>query len=450
MPYDYLFKLSAILNFNNDLIYLILRNRSFFYDMKIDIARKKIKKYLNDSRDDLVKLTQDLCSISTENPPGRNFKPLTEFLADQMKQTGFKTDIIHVPKQYHQIITPRETWGFPRYNLLARWDVGASKTLHYNSHYDVVPVTDDWKTDPFNPVVKRGRLYGRGTSDMKGCIASCIYAFKALREFGLIPSWNIEISFTCDEEIGGMCGAGFLVKENIVRPDAAVICEGGADESIMIGHRGVLWLDILIKGVAAHGSNPDAGVNAFEKGFDLVERIREHHRQCQSRETSFTMDRSNARRPSLTIGGVSGGGTKVNTIPSDFHFTLDRRLIPEEDVKALVSDYKNIIADAKQCDKQLKAKMNVLMDFDAAITDPEAGICHTTQNAVQYVTGKTPRACVFGAFTDLHFFTNNAGCPSIGYGVAGDGIHGCQEYAKISSLSDTARVYADIALNMDK
>ncbi len=416
--------------------------------MKIDIARKQIKKYLNDSRDDLVKLTQDLCRISTENPPGKNFKPLTVFLADQMKQIGFKTDIIRVPKQYQQRYAPRETWDLPRYNLVARWDVGAGKTLHYNSHYDVVPVTDDWKTDPFDPVVKRGRLYGRGTSDMKGCMASCIYAFKALREFGLIPPWNIEISFTCDEEIGGMCGAGYIVKERIVRPDAAVICEGGAGASIMIGHRGVLWIDILIKGVAAHGSNPAAGVNAFEKGLDLLEIIREYHKQCLNRETGFTMDRSSARRPSLTIGGLSGGGTKVNTIPSDFHFTLDRRLIPEENVKLLVKDFKNIIANAMHCDKQLKAKMDVLMDFDAAITDSNSGICHTTQNAVQYVTGKTPRSCIFGAFTDLHFFTNNAGCPSIGYGVEGDGIHGSQEYAKVSSLSDTARVYADIALNM--
>ncbi|MBN2326678.1 MAG: M20 family metallopeptidase [Candidatus Omnitrophica bacterium] len=409
---------------------------------------KSIQTYLRHQRDEMVQLTQRLCAIPTENPPGRQFREQADFLAQQMDDMGVPVRVLPVPEEYVQKYTPRESWDYPRFNVLARWDAGADQTLHFNSHFDVVPVSPNWKTDPFQPVVKRDRLYGRGTSDMKGCITSCIFALKALKQCSAAPPWNIEVSFTCDEEIGGHCGAGYLVKEGLVKPDAAVICEGGAGEIIMSGHRGVLWADVLIQGVSAHGSNPEVGVNAFEKGNMLVNRFLERHKKDRQRETRHSMDRESARRPSMTLGGVSGGGAKVNTIPDDFHFTIDRRLIPEESVKQVKSDFREIIQTAMQEDKNLKAKMNLLMGLDAAITDPDEMICKTARRAVRRVTGKEGKLSVFGAFTDMHFFVNHAKCPTIGYGVEGDGIHGCDEYLVVRSLADTARVFAEIALTV--
>ncbi|MGC9326100.1 MAG: M20 family metallopeptidase [Candidatus Hinthialibacter sp.] len=409
---------------------------------------QSIQTYLRDQRDEMVQLTQRLCAFPTENPPGRQFPEQAEFLAQQLDHMGFLVSVVPVPEEYVQKYTPRESWDYPRCNVLARWDVGAEKTLHFNSHFDVVPVSSDWKTDPFQPVVKRDRLYGRGTSDMKGCITSCIFALKALKHCKAAPPWNIEVSFTCDEEIGGHCGAGYIIQNDLVKPDAAVICEGGAGDSIMSGHRGVLWADILVRGVSAHGSNPEAGVNAFEKGYLLVNRFLERHKEHLKRETRHSMDRETARRPSMTLGGVSGGGAKVNTIPDHFHFTIDRRLIPEETVKQVKDDYREILQTAMREDKTLKAQMNLLMGFDAAITDPDEMLCETALRAVQRVMRKEGKLRVFGAFTDMHFFVNHAKCPAIGYGVEGDGIHGSNEYLVVRSLVDTARVYAEIALTV--
>ncbi len=412
-------------------------------------AHEILRDYLETHSDEMVQFTKKLCEFPTENPPGREYKPLADFLSRELHSLGLAVQVIRVPGEYQQRYTPPECWDYPRYNVIARWNTGAKKTLHFNSHFDVVPTEDHWKTDPFSPRLARGRLYGRGTSDMKGCITACIYAIKALRSGGIQPSWNVELSFTCDEEIGGQCGVGYLIEKRLIHPDAAVICEGGAGDSIMRGHRGVLWLDILVKGIAAHGSNPNAGVNAFEKGIALARRFLDYHQQCQQRETRHTMDRPSACRPSMTLGGVSGGGTKVNTIPGDFHFTIDRRLIPEESIQQIKREFRDILHTAMQEDRTLKTKYRVLMDFDAAITDSNAPICIASQKAVENVMGKSGKLCIFGAFTDLHFFVRQAQCPTIGYGVEGDGIHSSNEYLSVRSLADTARVYAEIATTLD-
>lgn len=409
-----------------------------------------LRRYLTDSRDEMVEQTKTLCGFATENPPGRENEPCVDFLAGLAQSMGLKTKKIRVPKAYQEQHMPPYMVNYPRFNLICYWNTGAKKTLHYNSHYDVVPVTGNWKTDPFRPVVKGGKLYGRGTSDMKGCLVASLFAIKALRECGLTPPWNIELSFTADEEIGGECGVGYIVKEGIVKPDAAVVCEGGVDEQIMYGHRGVIWADVEVQGVSAHGSRPHLGVNAFEKGVELVRRFQEYHQSVSTRTTEYTVNHPYAKNPTITLGGVSGGGTKVNTIPDLFHFTLDRRLIPEENANQVIGELKQVIKDAMKADKTLKAKLRVMKGFNAGITDPNAAICRIAKQAVESVYKKKAETLIFGAFTDLHFFTNQGHCPTVGYGVAGEGIHGCKEYAVIKSLVDTARVYAEIALNMGR
>jgi len=411
----------------------------------MDPDQHSIKQYLQEHQEEMVEMTQRLCSLATENPPGHHFEECVDYLEEIMRARGFATQKVRVPLEYQKKYLPPELWDKPRFNLISRWDTGGSKILHFNSHYDVVPATEGWKTDPFAPVIRGQRLFGRGTSDMKGCLVASIFAAQALRDLKLRPVWNLEFSFTADEEIGGECGAGFLVKNKIVQPDAAIVCEGGAGDSIMIGHRGVLWADIHVHGVPAHGSNPGAGINAFERGIRLAGRFLEYHQRCLERVTQHEMDKPHSRRPSMTLGGVSGGGSKVNTIPGWFHFTIDRRLIPEERVASVIREFQAILREAKRQDKTLKAEMKILTGFDAALTDPDSSLCRAACQAVRAVTGKIPNPRIFGAFTDLHFFTNQARCPTIGYGVEGNGIHGHQEYLVIPSLVKTARVYAEIA-----
>ncbi len=411
--------------------------------------KKDLYDYLAENEKEMIELTQRLCALATENPPGREFEPCVDFLREEMNAIGFRTKKIKVPKSYQKQQLDSETWDYPRFNLISRWKGREEKTLHFNSHYDVVPVSPDWKQDPFQPVKKGDRLYGRGTVDMKGSLAASIFSMKALKACGVKPPWNLELSFTADEEIGGECGAGYITKEKLVQPDAAIICEGGCGEEIAFGHRGVFWADFVMKGVSAHGSSPSSGVNAFEKGFILVERLMRQHVEWQkTRKTRYPLNSPEYEIPTMTLGGVSGGGSKVNTVPDSFHFTMDRRLLPEEEVDELKETLIQLIQNIKEEDSKFNADMNVMMGFNAALTDPNSKLCQVAAQAVESVLNQRAKLLLFGAFTDLHFFVHHCQCPAIGYGVAGAGLHGSQEYLHIPSLCETAQVYAEIAMGI--
>ena len=100
-------------------------------------------------------------------------------------------------------------------------------------------------------------------------------------------SFNIECSFTCDEETGGQLGAGYIVEKGLVDADYVVICEGGTEMNIGNGHNGVLWLEIDVQGKAAHGSQPDKGINAFEKTAELVSALQRVKRGLKSPDRAF-------------------------------------------------------------------------------------------------------------------------------------------------------------------
>jgi hypothetical protein len=148
---------------------------------------------------------------------------------------------------------------------------GAGKTIHFNAHYDVVPVSGTWRHgDPFSGAVEKGVIYGRGTADMKGSIASLLTALDALRATRIRPRMNVEVSFTADEETDSFLGARWVVDEAPIRPDYAIVMEGAEGNQVCCGHNGTLWLEVTVHGRAAHGSTPQEGVNALEKMAALV------------------------------------------------------------------------------------------------------------------------------------------------------------------------------------
>ena len=159
-------------------------------------SSNEIRRYLHHHKKEIEALTQALCGFATVNPPGENFEACARFLQKTANDLGLRSRMVNVPRAYIREHLPPECWPYPRYNVIARWNVGAEKTLHFNSHFDVVPATEDWRTPPFAPVVERGRLYGRGTCDMKGCLAASLFAVAALKECGRIPPCNLEFSFT--------------------------------------------------------------------------------------------------------------------------------------------------------------------------------------------------------------------------------------------------------------
>ena len=162
--------------------------------------------YIQSNTDRLCALLQELVSVPTVNPPGRNYAQMVDLLQAKCADLSMATEILEVPASEACRVVPHAD-EFPRLNLIARWDVGAAKTVHFNSHYDVVPVSQGWTRDPFEPERKGKWLYGRGSDDMKDSVAATLMAIEALQRSNTAPAFNVECSFTADEEIGGDLGA---------------------------------------------------------------------------------------------------------------------------------------------------------------------------------------------------------------------------------------------------
>lgn len=413
---------------------------------KATLLNPKLSRAIERLKPDMVDFLKRYVAIGTVNPPGENYLTCVRFLEGRLKKLGLKTKIVCVPKKAQAKLAPGLD-DYPRYGLIARWDVGARKTLHYTGHYDVVPPTSGWHSDPFKPFVKGKKLFGRGSSDMKASGSAIIHVVNAMQTCAVVPPWNIELSFTPDEETGGRAGLGYLVKSKAIKPDAAVLCEGGSGDNICYAHRGVLWLDITVLGKPGHASNPKNGINALEKACFLIGELKKLERVYAKRTSSF-MAAKFARRPTLMIGGVSGGGGKTNTIPDRFHFTIDRRLLPEEKLSKVKAEIMAVIRSAQAKDKKLKVKVAYPLHVEPGWTDPSEPICRVALEAHRAVTRRRGRFQMTGGFTDMHWLTNDGKVPTVGFGVQGGGAHADDEYALIPSMVEAAKVYAEIALRM--
>lgn len=394
-----------------------------------------------DRRRPLEKLAQSLIHIPTVNPPGEHYAECTALLKTRLDEMGMKTQVHRVPDRVRDRVLPDCT-GYRRYNVIARLDVGAPKTVHFNAHYDVVPVSGNWLYDPFEAKIDDDWLYGRGAADMKGMIAACMIAVETLHKAGIEPKVNIEMSFTADEEIGGELGAGYVVKNKLIHADYAIVCEGGFENKVGVGHNGILWLDVKLRGKSGHAAHPHRGINAFEQAAALAVELARVKPKLARR--SFTGPNDKAKHPTINIGGVFGqsDGGKVNTIPGDAHFTIDRRVIPSEEAGDAEKELRDIIRGARAKIDHFKPSIDKFLDLDPCVVDHTLPMPQAFSRSVKAVRGGRPKFQTTPGFTDLHYFINEGGMTGVGYGARGRDYHGVNERIRISELVKLANIYA--------
>lgn len=396
--------------------------------------------FLDRSEADLCELLASLIRIDTSNPPGRNYRRCVDFLEQQLVSLGIRTRIHEVPAEILEPTVPGCT-EFPRYSLIGRQETGAAKTIHFNAHYDVVPAGPGWRSPPFEPEIREGWFYGRGTNDMKGSIAALLFALKAIRACGLTPAVNVEVAFVPDEETNSSLGTGYLIDRKLVNADYAVICEGGRENLVGCGHNGVLWMEVTVKGKSAHAARPHLGINAFEKAAALCLEF-ENYKARQSLR-SFTAPGGQVFHPPLTLGGETGSdaGSKINTIPNQFSFTIDRRVLPNETMDEVERDLRDFlhactkkIPDLVLEIRKISSRPSSLVEGDHPL--PQAFVTAARRHRPEIDVGIT------SGFTDMAFYANQAEIPAIGYGVAGRNTHGVDECVSIDDLLTTAKIYA--------
>ena len=375
---------------------------------------------------ELVDLTIQLVQTPTENPPG-NEKVAAKFLKPLLSKMGFKIKTI---------ISPERRW-----NLVAekRWGRGG-RTLIFNGHLDVVPAgsPSQWKHPPFQGKLYRGRIYGRGSSDMKSGIASFIHALSTI-EHSRVPLHQsaVILHLVSDEESHGHQGMEFLTRRERIRGDAVLVGEPTGLQPV-IAQKGALWVRILTLGKSAHGSKPHLGVNAVEKMMKLIERL--HFIPLEKEHPLLG-------KPTLSIGTIRGG-TKVNVVPDRCEIEVDRRLLPGERKEEVLKEIKEVLDSLRSEDPSFQYRMEEIDYAEPSEVDPEKEIVKTGVEAIQSVMGKKPMLRGFSGFTDSRFYTNQCHIPTLIFGPGGvDQSHTTDESVEVEALVHAAHIYATILIN---
>ncbi len=198
--------------------------------------REALRRAVEERREELVGLTRALVRVPTVNPPGENYREACALVAERLAGQGFATEFVRGEG------TPGDSDRYPRWNLVARRE-GArpGPCVHFNGHVDVVEVGQGWTTDPFGGALIDGRVYGRGSCDMKGGLAAAMVAVEAFLALAPDFAGAIEISATADEETGGYGGVAHLARLGYFdRVDHVIIPEPLNKDRVCLGHRGRL------------------------------------------------------------------------------------------------------------------------------------------------------------------------------------------------------------------
>jgi succinyl-diaminopimelate desuccinylase len=387
-----------------------------------------------------VEILSSLIKIPTVNPPGENYLDFVQYAEKLLRGLGMDTEIIEVPRSVVERACP-ECKDYPRYILLAR--LGEPK-IHFNGHYDVVPPgpLNAWTvTRPFEPRHINGRVYGRGAVDMKGGLTSILLAAEMAVKEGLK---NFEISFVPDEEIGGESGAGYLAASGKIKAPWAIIAEGSGVDNIWIGHRGLVWFLVEVYGKQAHGSTPWLGLNAFEGAAKLANKIiDEYIPRLSAKKSKYSFEDPRGASPTVTIGGEVRGSVKANVVPGYFAFTVDRRLIPEEDVEGVKNEFFEFIKSASK-GLEHRVEVRVINESEPAVVPPDHPLVKLLEAAVAKVRGSEPKKTICIGGLDARLFIRH-GVQTITYGPGPESTaHAPDEYVEISQVVDVARAYIEL------
>lgn len=395
---------------------------------------------------ELVSFLQDMIKIPTENPPGRNYRECAELIGSKMKDFGCRVEYVETPAEKLPELAPHGE-GLPRVSVLGTYPGREERPLiHFTGHYDVVPAGTGWTMDPYAAVIREGKIFGRGSSDMKSGIAAQIFALEALRRAGINLNGSVVLSATPDEETGGFAGLGYLVDRGYItreNTDYCVITECLDVDSICLGHRGTLWFEIKTFGRQSHGCMPSEGINAAEKMVDLVKALKQGIEPYLQEDTKYPVFPEPSRRGSLTLTMIEAGN-KINTVPGECKASFDMRLIPEQDVAWALEKIEQVCRDLEERDPDFKREVKILMKVNPTLVPEDTDLVKVFQESGKQVLEKPMRFSLSPGSDDQKFVVQRAGLDKcIVYGPGPLQIaHKSDEYISIEDLKKGTRVMA--------
>lgn len=399
---------------------------------------------IDELEDDAVELMKKIISINSVGPmndgPGEQEK--ADFLKNYLEDHGF-LKVSNYPSPDDQVSTGE------RPNLITVLPgKNTDRTLWILTHTDIVPAGDlsKWETDPFNPVVKDGKIYGRGSEDNHQGTVSSIITARAFIESGIQPEMNIGLIFMADEETGSEHGLTYLMKhhaELFKKDDFIIIPDAGEPDGSMIevAEKSILWVKFKTIGKQVHASVPDLGVNAFRAASNLVVKLDELHNIFNDVDEVFEPSRSTFE-PTKKESNVPN----VNTIPGDDVFFLDCRILPQYNIEDILKKIREL-ADEVEKSFGVTVEISTTQKEQAApATDVNAPIVNSLRLAVKQVYDVEARPQGIGGGTVAAIFRHH-GYPVAVWATMDDLAHQPNEYCKIANMLNDAKVFTLCAQN---
>ena len=472
---------------------------------KIPLTKEEIKmlEIVDKNKENIVDLLQKLIKINSVNKSEFEFcerNEVFEFAEQFMKNEGFETKLYKAP-----FSSGKENEFY--YNLLAYFGGDSSKkSLQFNGHLDIVPYNPEkWKESipPLGAVIKDGKLYGRGSMDMKAGIACQMMAMKFLKDSGVNLKGNLQLWLVPDEETHGKYGSAYMTKNHfdIVNCDATIISEPSSvkpfqSPAIAVGEKGPHWLKFTFRGAAGHGSMPKEISNALNKAvkfmanakkqlkipkrkiqmtkFDFLKSLLSRFKLSDIPKLSFSTgdEKDKYDKDKLSLDAMFqttysfdkiSAGIKTNVIPDKCELEVDFRVLPGLSTQSLFDSivkyssklnyrieipegYNNLQhLDPKFTNEPVDIEMSILTRGDGSFEDYTSNFGKTLENTFEgYFQSK-----VFYMF--MPGFTDGGNMREAGMkniyviGPGGGHAHEAHEYADIDSLYELTKFYMILA-----
>ena len=371
----------------------------------------------NLEKDKIMDIMSKLIGVDTTVPPGNTYREYVDLISPYFKELGYQLEEVIMPEEkVNQIPYPLEG---PRINLVATKDYGQASYVCFYGHMDVVPAPNDgekkWRFPPFQAtMIKSGKIYGRGTSDMKGAMVCLILALQIIEKLKLTPKYNIRVMNCTDEEIGTYPGVRYLEEKGYVK-DIVFCMEGVINPIIPIGAAGAVNLIVETIGRSCHSGMNFMGINALEEMVPIMVELMELKKEVEKRESadipgirpSDSGERMNMS-PMFNLD-IIHSGEKENIVPDLCTLTINRRYIPDEKYEEVIQETKEAINRGKAKSKALDVKITVKYDYPSFKNDPNSPANSRIKKVMSLVQGVPENEiAVVGSSgsTDMGFLTD--------------------------------------------
>lgn len=369
----------------------------------------------NKATAELVELAQSLIRLDTVNPPGHE-REAAAALGSYLEGRGVNVDVRDL--------------GSGRANLVATVaGSGAGRSLALAGHLDTVPANAaEWTVDPWGGVVKDDLLFGRGACDMKGSVAAMAVALACIAVAEPLDG-DVVLVATAGEETDSY-GAYSLAEQGVLDAVDGILVGEPTRLELGVCHKGLLWVEVEVEGKAAHGSQPDQGVNAIRRLIEWLEPFADLERLVKG-----------TRHERLGSGSVSlnmlTGGTASNIVPASARATLDFRTVPGIEHEAILDALRS---------RAPTACLNVLRDSVPVSAPEDSDLVRATVVAVQQVTGVDAKLRGLPYVTDGSAFSQFSNASIVVVGPGDERVaHTKDESVAISELIRAAELYQEIA-----